>query len=328
MRKRIESFKGGGAFLLSFALSNIVGAIAMAIAGAVISATKGIDLNTAMTDDVSLFVGLFVMQIMMFVTTLIFTKGTKEIKSICAINLPKKKLDFLFAGLLSLGLVFGLSILPTLFMMLLGEAGYTPTPSPIPNVGSPTSFIVGLFVICLFPAIGEELLFRGVILTSLGSVGKWFAIIFSGFLFMLMHASPMQTVYQFALGIIFGIVAVYGKSIILTMFMHFLNNFIAILLEKIGIGEQIPLIVIVVGLVLVVISLIYFLKKKGSNEFIEEENDDALHLSIDQSINNIMLAEKRREKSLNKILTIVLYGVGILLCVANWILMFIEGLAL
>ncbi len=79
-----------------------------------------------------------------------------------------------------------------------------------------------LIVVC--PAIGEELLFRGVIANGLREYGKGKAVIISALAFTLMHTNPLQTVYQLFLGILLGLIYVETKSILPCMLLHGLNN--------------------------------------------------------------------------------------------------------
>ena len=91
--------------------------------------------------------------------------------------------------------------------------------------GSLGFFLLGLIVYALLPAIAEELVFRGIIQKGLSSRYNAFTTIFlSSVMFVLMHGSLQQTLYQFVLGIMLGYLAHVGGSIIYSMILHFLNN--------------------------------------------------------------------------------------------------------
>ncbi len=83
------------------------------------------------------------------------------------------------------------------------------------------AFIVGM---ALVPAIFEELLFRKYILNCSKKLGTTFAIVFSALLFGLYHMNLNQAIFAFLIGILFGVIAVKTDGIILTVFLHFLNN--------------------------------------------------------------------------------------------------------
>lgn len=88
--------------------------------------------------------------------------------------------------------------------------------------------IITLFLsLVIIPAVFEELLFRGVILSRLARFGPTFAIIVSGVLFGLMHCSTSQFFYAVTAGIILAYIAVGTGSIWLTIFIHMLNNLIS-----------------------------------------------------------------------------------------------------
>ncbi len=86
-----------------------------------------------------------------------------------------------------------------------------------------------LFIIqyTLLPAILEEQLFRNVLLGRLRKYGDGFAILFSSFIFALMHHNIVTFPGIFLLGVLFSVVTIRSKSLIPATVMHFLNNAIA-----------------------------------------------------------------------------------------------------
>lgn len=85
---------------------------------------------------------------------------------------------------------------------------------------------LNLLVIALIPALGEELLFRGIIQRLLGEWtknkhwGVWLAaILFSG-----MHMQFYGFFPRMFLGLVLGYLFVYSKSLWLPMMVHFINN--------------------------------------------------------------------------------------------------------
>lgn len=77
----------------------------------------------------------------------------------------------------------------------------------------------------IFAPIGEEILFRGLILRSMQPYGKKFAILASAFLFGIFHGNMIQTPYAFMVGLVLGYVAV-EYSIGWAMLLHMLNNMV------------------------------------------------------------------------------------------------------
>lgn len=74
----------------------------------------------------------------------------------------------------------------------------------------------------------EEIMFRGIILEGyLKNYKPWTAILVSAFIFGLIHGNLAQGVNAFALGILFGWFYWKTSSILLVIFLHFVNNVIA-----------------------------------------------------------------------------------------------------
>lgn len=95
------------------------------------------------------------------------------------------------------------------------------------------SFWVVTFVIAVMPAIGEELLFRGLTLGSLNSKYKavW-AILVSSLIFGLYHGSVVKLLPTTMLGACFAYIVYKGGSIYITMALHFLNNLLSVISMK------------------------------------------------------------------------------------------------
>jgi len=94
----------------------------------------------------------------------------------------------------------------------------------------PEMFLV-ILIIAVVPAISEEVMFRGYIQKSFEFKIKpvWAALITAIF-FGLYHFNPYGLLPLIALGFYFGFAAYISKSIFVPMFLHFLNNFGAIML--------------------------------------------------------------------------------------------------
>lgn len=113
---------------------------------------------------------------------------------------------------------------------------------------SAAEFIVVVFVICLTPAICEEFLFRGFVLSNLLAktraqviIKPSSAIFLSGFMFAVYHFQPFNTVPLIILGFYLGFVVYYSNSIYTGISCHFINNFLsAYLLFVYGKEEIVP----------------------------------------------------------------------------------------
>lgn len=76
----------------------------------------------------------------------------------------------------------------------------------------------------IVPAFVEELLFRGMILSSVRPYSESGAILISAILFGLMHQTPFQLFYTTVIGVILGVVRVKTGSIWVGVLVHFFNN--------------------------------------------------------------------------------------------------------
>lgn len=81
-----------------------------------------------------------------------------------------------------------------------------------------------LFTIALVPAITEELVFRGVILSGFKQSSLVLGILISSLYFGLMHFTLTQLFYAIVAGIIFSLLVKITKSIYSAILMHFIFN--------------------------------------------------------------------------------------------------------
>jgi uncharacterized protein len=98
------------------------------------------------------------------------------------------------------------------------------------NVETTGGLIFNLFMIALLPAIGEELLFRGVIqriFTNWTRSHHW-GIWISAILFSALHIQFYGFVPRMLLGVLFGYLLVWSGSIWLPIVAHFFNNGFAV----------------------------------------------------------------------------------------------------
>jgi membrane protease YdiL (CAAX protease family) len=140
---------------------------------------------------------------------------------------------------------------------------------------------LNLIMIAVLPAIGEELLFRGVLLRlfSEWSRNPHFAVLLSAYFFSALHLQFYGFLPRFILGIVLGYLFVWTRSIWVPVIVHLFNNGIAVVgawyyarnnidmdIESIGQNDQ-PVVIlfsflIVVGMMITV--RFYEGKKKGS----------------------------------------------------------------
>jgi len=120
--------------------------------------------------------------------------------------------------------------LPQWMETLENEAGtYTKAFLNMPNL---TVLLYNMVILALVPAIGEELLFRGVIQRILyGMVGNvhW-AIICAAVFFSSMHMQFLGFIPRLAMGMVLGYLFYWSGSLWLSIAAHFINNAATVIL--------------------------------------------------------------------------------------------------
>ena len=214
-------------------------------------------------------------------TWVAYPMGTLSFFFTAFIYLKVRKCDFLyitrtankprFISFILLPIIAVLTVvafypLTSMFLRLLALIGYNGGVTA-PTDYTPGVFILALVIMAIFPAIGEEYFMRGTIYNGIASRGAWFGIAMTALLFMLMHANPYQTVYQFALGVVLVLVFIISDSIWASIIVHFLNNFISLTvtayipaINNIDFGNMWPLydILLFIGGTIVLIFMLYF----------------------------------------------------------------------
>jgi len=104
--------------------------------------------------------------------------------------------------------------------------------SLITAIDSVSELILGILVIALLPAIGEELVFRGMIQQELwrGSRNIHLAIWTSAFIFSAIHVQFFGFVPRLLLGALFGYLYYWSGNLLIPMFSHFFNNAFAVVM--------------------------------------------------------------------------------------------------
>lgn len=97
--------------------------------------------------------------------------------------------------------------------------------------GAPSRLVLLLFIVAVSPAICEEILFRGVLLSGLRArLGVGGSIVAVGFLFGLFHLSVYRLLPTMLMGMLLTYLVLRSGSILSGMAVHFLSNALAVLL--------------------------------------------------------------------------------------------------
>ena len=177
------------------------------------------------------FIGTVVTQMMIAAVPLALTWYMKsDRKKLFNLQKPKKEM-LLGSILLYIGTYFVMFVLGSVLMQVFPDS----------TQGLEMAFdeminhhvIAVTLVIAVMPAIGEELLFRGLVFGSLRNRYKigW-AILITGFLFGAFHTSIVKLIPTGMLGACFAYVVYKSGSIFVSMALHFVNNFVSVLAMK------------------------------------------------------------------------------------------------
>lgn len=135
----------------------------------------------------------------------------------------------------SAAVVLGLSVIGVLLSLaasiFFSFFGLLPADLPMEIPGDPAAAALYIFNATALPALIEEFTYRGVVLGSLRPFGDRFAIVVSALLFGMLHRNMVQFPNAFLLGAALGYFMVKTNSIWTSMAIHFLNNFLVVLLS-------------------------------------------------------------------------------------------------
>ncbi|MCL2556073.1 MAG: CPBP family intramembrane metalloprotease [Firmicutes bacterium] len=318
----IDTF-GAASYALSVAAMLVI-QFAVAIIAAIIMVMSGyFDLeNAAFNISISL---LFQISF-----TLIYFVHIKKVKARPQFNINFKMHPIWYVLSVVLGIIclicfIGITVM---FVDFLEGIGLNFPRMQLIGVGIGTDILV-VFTVVIAASIGEELIFRGSLLSGLI---KRFSIpvaaFLSGILFSLMHMNPEQTVYQFFLGFAAAYLVIYSKSVVPGIIIHAVSNGLVILMNfwdglhnifnvwaDISGGWLSPIFVII-GLAIIVGSCLLV------NRFFNKE----------KVIDEIAIAHKKRQADGNGHHTMKLGGgsfwlwiiIPLIVCVIMWVIAFVT----
>lgn len=167
-----------------------------------------------------------------FVPSLLYLFYTKES--------PKKVFHINNPGLanISLALLFGLFMFPMIWLLnLITQLFFSQPINDMIESATSIPYLISVIIVAVFPAIFEELVTRGIFVYNYGNKSIWITSVMSGLVFGMMHLNINQFSYAFVLGFFFSILIHVTGSIITSMCMHFMINFINISLFYVSQSE-------------------------------------------------------------------------------------------
>lgn len=134
-------------------------------------------------------------------------------------------------------------------------------------------FIV--IIVAIVPALSEETLFRGFIQRSFElKLKKYLGAFITAVFFSAYHFNPYGFIPLFVLGFFFGYASFKSRTLLVPMFLHFFNNFSAVMLYHIGGDDELlksdvsasshelqSYVILFLGLCLIFAGLIFYINR-------------------------------------------------------------------
>lgn len=142
-----------------------------------------------------------------------------------------KPIPYLYMILIALGLFF-VALLPNIYLQNAIRSSGSNSSVLLPPMETAGENVLAVLLICLLPAIGEEMMFRKTFCDGMEGNNEWVIVLLGGLFFSLSHYNLVQTVHQFVLGCVLCFLYVRTRNISLTMIAHFMNNLLALYIAR------------------------------------------------------------------------------------------------
>lgn len=293
-KKNFYTFQDSANAFLAVLLAQIVVLLVYSSIISAISASTGQDSAVVASSEICLYINMILSELIFFLVYLFYNIATQKKGYKQATRLNAKlnwKVVLVVVGL-GFVAVFGFNQFVELINYFLTNIlGLNPGDGIALEMNSIWRFLIGIVFLALFPAVFEELVFRGIIFNGLREkLSPKKAIIASALLFALMHLSIYKTVYQFVLGIMLAIIIYYTGSILYSMIFHFINNFSIVLVNYIcsttnttlfsytnwGAGEIIQAVgIMLISVVILAVGCYYLGKHFKAKEDFDKDYEEA-----------------------------------------------------
>lgn len=172
---------------------------------------------------------MLIYALIFFLPMLIYVKksGQKGKEILRLHRLPMKYMPFALAISVAVCLICGLlNILGTVVFSSVSTAGQ---PTALVDFSSQNPFVLFLTMV-LLPAVTEELLLRGIVLSEYEQYGTVRAVVLTALIFALFHANPVTMLSLFVAGLCYGVLTLLFDSVYPALIAHLFNNFAALLI--------------------------------------------------------------------------------------------------
>ncbi len=234
-RNFYTSDDSGKIYIISL-LAPLLVTFVLYLLGMMIAVSAGVDVEKLSTELWFIIPFSFVGQLTFLAVFLIYNKISKISNNAMGFKFKigyKNVLIIIAVALISL---FGLQYFVGIFDHILDLIGFNLNDAsaegaiiaglPLTNIGW---YFLNIVVLAVLPAICEELIFRGVVLSGLRkNFSEKLALVLSALMFAFMHGNLQQLIYPFLLGLILGWIVMRTGSVFSSMLVHFISNAIVI----------------------------------------------------------------------------------------------------
>ncbi len=196
--------------------------------------SRYLDLNSVRFKE-NIYLTLIIIQLLIFLLPGIFycTLKGKKGKHLKLNPMSPGKIWFVFTcfGVL----IFGSTLINTaMFHIFGGDAQYSLYNTFTPSGNSQLiNVIYTVIAFAIVPAVTEEFIFRGIMLSEYSSYGVTTAIIMSSAMFSMLHFNLNQFLVYFFCGVVAAYAVYITQSLWAAILLHFVNNTYAIFFESI-----------------------------------------------------------------------------------------------
>lgn len=132
----------------------------------------------------------------------------------------------------------------------------------VEKISTVPHFVYSVLLLALAPAIVEELLFRYVPMKLIADRSPRACVLFSAVMFSASHLSLQSIPYAFFAGVVFMAVDIIADSVLPSVILHFLNNFLSVSFAYFGKEMWFEIGIIVIFSLLLALSLVLFIVKR------------------------------------------------------------------
>lgn len=230
--------QSGIAFLMSFLISQVTVVAVYILISIVLSMTgmSEASIERALNGTAVSVISSLSMQVIFFLTFMFFHRRYDMHTNV----FERQRFDIwqiLLCCAMGVFSMFMLSGVVSYFELFLRTIHYPIAEMPfvIDNVWT---YLLAILSMAIAPAVCEELLFRGAILSGLRQKGNVFAIFMSAVMFSVFHLSATQFIYPFLFGVLLATIMVKTKNIWYCVIVHFCNNLVSITINFINHSAQ------------------------------------------------------------------------------------------